>query len=76
MKLKEQPGGGEVTAVLHDLLTLEALFAAEEQWCFECVRVLWRIGCRRHSQFTRSMASKHPLELGAQSGIVCSIAAR
>lgn len=39
-KLKEQPGGVEVAAVIHDLLTLDALFSAEEQWCLERIRVL------------------------------------
>ena len=39
-KLKEQPGGNEVAAVIHDLLTLEALFAAEEQWCLQRIAVL------------------------------------
>ena len=39
-KLKEQPGGGEVAAVIHDLLTLEALFTAEEQWCLQRIGVL------------------------------------
>jgi len=37
--LKEQPGG-VVPAVIHDLLSLESLFAAEEQWCMERIRVL------------------------------------
>ena len=39
-KLKEQPGGVEVAAVIHDLLTLEALFTAEEQWCLQRIGVL------------------------------------
>jgi hypothetical protein len=39
-KLKDQPSGGEVAAVIHDLLTLDALFTAEEQWCVERVGVL------------------------------------
>jgi hypothetical protein len=38
--LREQPGGGQITATLHDLLPLDALFTAEEQWCVERVRVL------------------------------------
>ena len=39
-KLREQPGGAEVGAVMHDLLTLESLFAAEEQWCVPRTGVL------------------------------------
>jgi len=39
-KLREQQGGVEVAAVIHDLLTLEALFAAEEQWCLQRIAVL------------------------------------
>jgi hypothetical protein len=39
-KLKEQPGGGEVPAVIHAMLSLESLFSAEEQWCMERIRVL------------------------------------
>jgi len=38
--LKEQPGGAEVPAVVHDLLTLDTLFAAEEQWSLERIGVL------------------------------------
>jgi hypothetical protein len=39
-KLREQPDGTEVAAVLHDMLTLDALFLAEEQWCLERIGVL------------------------------------
>ena len=38
--LREQLSGAAVAAVLDDLLTLELLFDAEEQWCVHRVRIL------------------------------------
>jgi hypothetical protein len=39
-KLKEQSGGVDVAALMHDLLALDALFTAEEQWCLQRIAVL------------------------------------
>ncbi len=39
-KLREHASGLDVPAVLHDLLTLDDLFTAEEQWCTHRIAVL------------------------------------
>jgi len=59
-KLKEQPGGTEVDAVVHDLLTLDALFTAEEQWCMERIRVLRALaGAHLHDSKASGPQSVH-----------------
>ena len=39
-KIREQSGGAEVAAIIDDLLPLDALFTAEEQWCLSRIKVL------------------------------------
>ncbi|MDP9175731.1 MAG: hypothetical protein M3O30_17965 [Planctomycetota bacterium] len=46
-KIREQPGGAEVAAVIDDLLSLDTLFAAEAQWCLSRIEVLHDLSLAR-----------------------------